>query len=76
MIVGAQTYRDKPEWASTCKRERETRAGFPTRASLEVSFPDDVDKLKRQLAKLTVEKALVGKELKLVKKTTASPPAS
>lgn len=25
------------------KRERESRAGFPSRASLEASFPDDVD---------------------------------
>lgn len=64
----AQTYRDKGEWALMTKRERETRAGFPTRASLEASFPDDVDELKRQLAKLTVEKALVDKELELVKK--------
>ena len=64
----AQTYRDKGEWALMTKRERAERAGFPTRASLEASFPDDVDELKRQLAKLTVEKALVDKELELVKK--------
>ena len=50
------------------KRERESRAGFPSRASLEASFPDDVDELTRQLAKLTVEKALVDEELELVKK--------
>lgn len=50
------------------KRERESRAGFSTPASLEASFPDDVDELKRQLAKLTVEKALVEKELELVKR--------
>lgn len=72
----AQTYCDKGEWASTCKRERETRAGFPTRASLEASFPVDVDELKRTLATLTVEKALVDKELELVKKMRVSLAAS
>ncbi|APT83755.1 transposase [Corynebacterium aquilae DSM 44791] len=58
------------------KRERVEQTGFPTRASLEASLPDDVDELKRQLAQLTVEKALVDKELELIKKTRASYPAN
>ena len=64
----AQIYRDKGEWALMNKREKANYTGFSSRASLEASLPDDVGELKRRLAELTVEKALVDKELELVKK--------
>ncbi|GAA1208092.1 hypothetical protein [Rhodoglobus aureus] len=50
------------------KREKSEADGFPTRASLERSLPNDINELKRLTAELLVEKAVLERELDLVKK--------
>ena len=68
----AQRHREEGQWGLMSKKEREERARIPTRAALEKSLPDDPSELKEQMAKLLVEKAVLEKELELVKKTSAS----
>ncbi|WP_244303281.1 hypothetical protein [Leucobacter coleopterorum] len=54
------------------RAEKAKADGFPTRASLERGLPDDVDELKRLAADLMVQRAVLERELELVKKTWAS----
>lgn len=56
------------------KREKAKADGFPTRASIERALPDDPGELKRLAAELMVQKAVLEKELDLVKKTRAPSP--
>lgn len=63
-----QRHREEGQWGLMSKKEREERARIPTRAALEKSLPDDPSELKEQMAKLLVEKAVLEKELELVKK--------
>ncbi|WGD37588.1 hypothetical protein [Lysinibacter sp. HNR] len=50
------------------RREQKQADGLPTRASLERSLPDDITELRRLTAELLVEKAVLERELGLVKK--------
>ncbi len=50
------------------KAEKAQADGFPTRASLERDLPDDVHELKRLAADLMVQRAVLERELELVKK--------
>lgn len=58
------------------KKERAERARTPTRASFEKSLPDDPAELKKQMTQLLVEKAVLEKELELVKKRRQRHPRS
>ncbi len=58
------------------KKERAGHARIPTKAALEKSLPDNPTQLKQQMATLLVEKAVLEKELGIIKKTSASSPVS
>lgn len=49
------------------EREQAAGGGSPTRKSLELTLPDDVVSLKRITAELMVERAILERELELVK---------
>lgn len=70
----AQRHREEGSIGLMSKKEREEHLRIPTKAAFEKSLPDDPDELKKQLSQLMVEKAVLEKELDLVKKTTASSP--
>ena len=59
-----------------CKKERIQRARTPTRASFEKFLPDDPAELKKQMAQLLVEKAVLEEELELIKKRRERHPRS
>lgn len=61
-------HREEGEWGLMSKKERAQRARTPTRASFEKSLPDDPAELKKQMTQLLVEKAVLEKELELIKK--------
>lgn len=69
-----QIWREHGNRGLMSKREKAKADGFPTRASIERSLPDDPTELKRIAAGLMVEKAVLEQELDLVKKTRASSP--
>lgn len=69
-----QIWREHGNRGLMSKREKAKADGFPTRASIERSLPDDPAELKRLAAELLVEKAVLEQELELVKKTKASSP--
>lgn len=64
----AQRHREEGEWGLMSKRERKEHTCMPTRAALEKSLADDPAELKKQMAQLLVDKAVLEKELELVKK--------
>lgn len=63
-----QNWREHGEQGVMSKAEKAKADGFPTRASLERELPDDVDELKRLTADLMVQRAVLERELELVKK--------
>lgn len=63
-----QLWREHGDYGLMNKREKAQADGFPTRASLERTLPDDPNELKRIAADLMVEKAVLQRELELVKK--------
>ncbi|MEX3505069.1 terminase gpP N-terminus-related DNA-binding protein, partial [Corynebacterium sp. LK2510] len=65
----AQRFRDKGQWALMSTKQRAEHARTPTTAAFETSLPDDPTQLKKQMAKLLVDKAVLKKELELIKKT-------
>lgn len=65
-----QIWREHGNRGLMSKREKAKADGFPTRASIERSLPDDPAELKRLAAGLMVEKAVLEQELDLVKKKT------
>ncbi|ERA52022.1 transposase-like protein [Corynebacterium diphtheriae DSM 43988] len=70
----AQRHREEGKWGLMSKRERKEHTRMPTRAAFEKSLADDPAELKKQMAQLFVDKAVLEKELELVKKTSASSP--
>ena len=64
----AQRHREEGQWGLMTRKEREEQLRTPTKAALEKSLPDDPAELKKQLAQLLVDKAILEKELDLVKK--------
>lgn len=64
----AQRHREEGSIGLMSKKEREEHLRIPTKAAFEKSLPDDPDELKKQLSQLMVEKAVLEKELDLVKK--------
>ncbi|MEX3504917.1 terminase gpP N-terminus-related DNA-binding protein [Corynebacterium sp. LK2510] len=73
---GAQRFRDEGQWGLMSKRQRAEHARTPTTAAFETSLPDDPAQLNKQMAKLLVDKAVLEKELELVKKTPGTPQVS
>lgn len=59
------------QWELMTSREKRTQ-GLATRAQLEKSLPDDPAELRELAASLLVDKAVLERELELVKKTRAS----
>lgn len=73
----AQNFRENGgQWGLMTKSERRQAQGFPTRASLEASLPDDPAELRRLAADLLVDKAVLAEELALVKKDESVLPGS
>ena len=68
----AQRHREEGKWGLMSKRERKEHTRMPTRAAFERSLADDLAELKKQMAQMLVDKAVLEKELELVKKTSAS----
>ncbi|CAB0670121.1 IS3 family transposase [Corynebacterium diphtheriae] len=65
----AQRYRKEGQWGLMSKKERAGHGRIPTKAALEKSLPDNPTQLKQQMATLLVEKAVLEKELEIIKKT-------
>lgn len=63
-----QKWRAHGERGVMTKTEKAKADNFPTRASLERDLPDDIDELKRLAADLMVQRAVLERELELVKK--------
>ena len=63
-----QKWREHGQRGVMTKTERAKADGFPTRASLERDLPDDLEELKRLAAELLVQRAILERELELVKK--------
>lgn len=55
------------------KREQAAADGFPTRKNLEQGLPDDIVSVKRLAAELMVERAMLERELELVKRRGRHP---
>lgn len=64
----AQRYREEGQWGLMSKKERAGHGRIPTKAALEKSLPDNPTQLKQQMATLLVEKAVLEKELEIIKK--------
>lgn len=61
-------YRESGRWGLMTPKERRQDRQLPTRRSLEKSLPDDPQELRALAASLLVDKAVLEKELELVKK--------
>lgn len=72
----AQRHREEGKWGLMSKRERKEHTRMPTRAAFEKSLTDDPAELKKQIAQLLVDKAVLEKELELVKKRRQRHPGS
>lgn len=69
----AQRHREEGEWGLMSKKERKEHTRMPTRAAFEKSLPDDPAELKKQMAQLLADKAVLEKELELVKRRQRHP---
>lgn len=72
----AQRFREEGKWGLMSATERKQSAGIVTHRAFEKSLPDDATELKKLAARLSVEKAVLEKELEEIKKDDSIDPTN
>lgn len=72
----AQRFREEGKWGLMSATERKQSAGIVTHKAFEKSLPDDATELKKLAARLSVEKAVLEKELEEIKKDDSIDPTN
>lgn len=72
----AQRFREEGKWGLMSATERKQSAGIVTHKAFEKSLPDDAAELKKLAARLSVEKAVLEKELEEIKKDDSIDPTN
>lgn len=72
----AQRFREEGRWGLMSATERKQSAGIVTHKAFEKSLPDDATELKKLAARLSVEKAVLEKELEEIKKDDSIDPTN
>lgn len=72
----AQRFREEGKWGLMSATERKQSAGIVTYKAFEKSLPDDATELKKLAARLSVEKAVLEKELEEIKKDDSIDPTN